>query len=170
MTIEQVPTWVQPSHPAFIAVKTYKSGNFSKYATSATHIPAGTIIANFSTAATPAGDKAYSSLQVSETEHIELNSDLLYANHSCDPNVIFDTTSWTVTAIRDIEEGEPIAFNYLSTEWEMAQAFPCECGSPKCLGEIRGAKYVPTKVLRGYFVNRHIKKMLEQRDQDGAVN
>ncbi|KAK6359260.1 hypothetical protein TWF696_000423 [Orbilia brochopaga] len=164
MTIEQVPTWHQPSHPDYIAVKTYKSGSFSKYATASTRIPAGTTIAEFSTAATPATAKAYSSLQVSETEHIELNSDLLYSNHSCDPNVIFDTDSQTVTTIKDIEEGEPITFNYLSTEWDMAQAFKCECGSKKCLGEIQGAKHVPTKALAGYFLNSHIKRLLEKRD------
>ncbi|KAF3927320.1 hypothetical protein ABW21_db0202162 [Orbilia brochopaga] len=164
MTIEQVPTWQQPSHPDFIVVKIYKTGSFSKYATASARIPSGTTIADFSTVATPATVKAYSSLQVSETEHIELNSDLLYSNHSCDPNVIFDTDTKTVTAIRDIEEGEPISFNYLSTEWDMEQAFKCECGSKSCLGEIQGAKYVPTKALAGYFLNSHIKRLLESRD------
>ncbi|EPS44126.1 hypothetical protein H072_1840 [Dactylellina haptotyla CBS 200.50] len=163
MTIEQTPHWKQPSHPAFISVKTYKEGSFSQYATASNPIPKNTVIADFS-AATPATSKAYSSVQVSETEHIELNSDLLYSNHSCDPNVVFDTDKGEIRAVRDIKEGEPITFNYLTTEWDMAQAFRCECRTQKCLGEIQGAKYVPAKALENEFVNSHIKRLLEKRD------
>ncbi|KAK6535637.1 hypothetical protein TWF694_002092 [Orbilia ellipsospora] len=163
MTIEQVPHWKQPSHPNFITVKTYKEGGFSQYAVSSNPIPNKTVIGDFS-AATPTTEKAYSSVQVSETEHIELNSDLLYCNHSCDPNVAFDTDEGVVRAIRDIKEGEPITFNYLSTEWDMAQSFKCECGSGKCLGDIQGAKYTSSKALEGTFVNSHIRNLLARRD------
>ncbi|KAF3130274.1 hypothetical protein TWF703_008262 [Orbilia oligospora] len=124
MTVEQVPHWVQPSHPNFITIKTYKEGSFSKYASASNPVPANTVVADFS-AATPASEKAYSSVQVSETDHIELNSDLLYANHSCNPNVVFDTDK----------------------------------------GEVRtGARYVPTKVLSGQFINSHIRRLQEKRD------
>ncbi|KAK6345690.1 hypothetical protein TWF718_007599 [Orbilia javanica] len=163
MTIEQVPHWVQPSHPEFINIKTYKEGSFSKYATASNPIPSNTIIGDFS-AATPASEKAYSSVQVSETDHIELNSDLLYANHSCNPNVVFDTDKGEVRSVRNIQEGEPITFNYLSTEWDMAQAFKCECGSDNCLGEIQGARYVPTKALASQFINSHIRRLQDKRD------
>ncbi|KAK6528528.1 hypothetical protein TWF281_009769 [Arthrobotrys megalospora] len=163
MTIEQVPHWSQPSHPAFITIKTYKEGSFSKYATASNPIPANTVIGDFS-AATPATEKAYSSVQVSETDHIELNSDLLYANHSCNPNVAFDTDKGEVRSVRDIKEGEPITFNYLTTEWDMAQAFICECGSERCLGEIQGARFIPAKALEGQHVNSHIRRLLEKRD------
>lgn len=163
MTIEQVPTWHQPSHPNSIAVRTYKSGSFSKYATAANPIPQGTIIGDFS-AATPATEKAYSSVQTSETTHIELNSDLLYANHSCHPNVHFNTDDGVVVALRNIAAGEAITFNYLTTEWEMAQAFDCECGTERCLGQIRGARFVPTNVMETYEVNSHIKRLLAKRD------
>lgn len=66
--------------------------------------------------------------------------------------------------MRDIQEGEPITFNYLSTEWDMAQAFKCECGSENCLGEIQGARYVPTKVLADQFINDHIRRLQEKRE------
>lgn len=43
--------------------------------------------------------------------HIELNTDLLYVNHSCDPNVGFEvprggSDGWKVRALKDIAEGE----------------------------------------------------------------
>lgn len=39
---------------------------------------------------------------------MELNSDLLYVNHSCDPNVAFDVPNggpWKVRALSDLPAG-----------------------------------------------------------------
>jgi hypothetical protein len=56
------------------------------------------------------GPKQYSTVQVSPAEHIELQSDLLYCNHSCDPNVAFvvdgPQEDWHVEAVRDLEVGD----------------------------------------------------------------
>ena len=46
-----------------------------------------------------------------EEAHIEVNTDLLYVNHSCDPNVAFEvppggTDGWEVRALKDLAEGE----------------------------------------------------------------
>ncbi|GAA5933432.1 uncharacterized protein JCM15063_001312 [Sporobolomyces koalae] len=150
---------------------------------------------------TLSGEKAYSSVQVlpdpplptsftpatslpptyhsqnpPPRRHIELNSDLLYVNHSCDPNVVFDVNGreaekgerdesgqwqgrWRVRAIKDIAEGEILTFAYFSTEWDMDQPFSCLCNTSKCLGTIRGAKDIPAETLEGYFINDHIKAM-----------
>ncbi|GAA5906245.1 hypothetical protein JCM6882_006085 [Rhodosporidiobolus microsporus] len=106
--------------------------------------------------------------------HIELNSDLLYVNHSCDPNVVFDVNGreaeveeqdetgkwegrWRVRAEKDIKQGEILTFAYFSTEWHMDQPFSCLCGTARCLGVIRGAEHIEKEVLDGYFVNGHIQ-------------
>ncbi|GAA5907538.1 uncharacterized protein JCM6883_001238 [Sporobolomyces salmoneus] len=155
---------------------------------------------------TLSGEKAYSSVQVlpdpalpqsfapsspslpptyysqspEPRRHIELNSDLLYVNHSCDPNVMFDVNGreaekgeddetgrwegrWRVRAIKDIAEGEILTFAYFSTEWDMDQPFACLCNTSRCLGTIRGAKDIPSETLNGYFVNDHIKAMKAQQ-------
>jgi hypothetical protein len=74
--------------------------------------------------------KRYSSVQVGCNEHVELNSDFVYLNHSCSPNVAVDTEQWCFVAYRDISAGDELTFFYPSTEWEMAQPFECWCGSP----------------------------------------
>jgi hypothetical protein len=43
-----------------------------------------------------------------QTRHIELNSDLLYVNHSCNPNVAFEVPQdgkWCVRALKDLPTG-----------------------------------------------------------------
>jgi len=114
--------------------------------------------------------KAYSSVQygAGERDHFELNSDLLFMNHSCDPTayVSLPRGSPDHFALRStpkgLREGEAVTFFYPSTEWDMAQGFKCSCGSEKCLGEIKGAKYLTIEQLeeRG-LVNEHIRELKE---------
>jgi hypothetical protein len=47
-----------------------------------------------------------------------------------------------LTAVRPINPGEEVTFNYNTTEYEMAAPFACHCGSVFCAGEIRGFKYL----------------------------
>ncbi|KPA86560.1 hypothetical protein ABB37_00696 [Leptomonas pyrrhocoris] len=72
--------------------------------------------------------------------------------HSCDPNVRVrvDATNNMLEcqALRDIAEGELIAFNYNTTEWDMNTPFHCLCKSPNCVYEIRGFKHL-TRAQRG---------------------
>lgn len=63
-----------------------------------------------------------------------------YMNHSCDPNTRIHERE--VLAVRDIAVGEAVTFHYNTTEYEMAEAFECRCGSAGCDGLIRGAKYL----------------------------
>jgi hypothetical protein len=65
-----------------------------------------------------------------------------YLNHSCEPNGYLKPADLSFRALRDIEPGEEINFNYLTTESEMALPFTCHCGSPKCFGLIRGHNFL----------------------------
>ncbi|KAG9101916.1 hypothetical protein FS749_001882 [Ceratobasidium sp. UAMH 11750] len=125
---------------------------------------------------TTRAQKSWSTVQygVEPDAHIELNSVLVYVNHSCSPNAAFDLTSpnkaeWSFRAIRDIRPGEELSFFYPSTEWDMDQAFECKCGAENCLGYISGAKDLSRAQLeeRG-FVSSYISKMLDQRDRRSA--
>jgi hypothetical protein len=99
---------------------------------------------------------SYRSLQIGKSIHIDDIGVLAYLNHSCDPNVTIDVERLTVIALRDIAAGDALTLFYPSTEWEMAQPFPCRCGSDKCLRWIRGARYVSPEVLRRYPLALHI--------------
>lgn len=61
-----------------------------------------------------------------------------YFNHSCDPNAYLDFQRVQFVARKPLAPGEEISFNYLTSEWDMAAPFTCGCGTPACVGEIRG--------------------------------
>ena len=93
----------------------------------------GEVIADFS-AGTISAEPTYLTVQVGVGKHITLQPEFLqYINHSCDPNVFFDTTSMQLVALRELDKEEEMTFFYPSTEWEMTQSFNCYCGSPVCI-------------------------------------
>ncbi|KAF2399491.1 hypothetical protein EJ06DRAFT_531031 [Trichodelitschia bisporula] len=142
---------------------------FGSRAVSLVDLPAGALFARIATA-TP-GTKAYSSVQVAESAHIELNSELLYCNHSCDPSLVFDMGAMEVRVGegRALRKGDSLTFFYPSTEWDMAQPFECSCGAEKCLGWIHGAKDIDEQVLGRYYLNEHIVRMLKSRAGEGGA-
>lgn len=104
----------------------------------------------------------YLTVQIGEGEHIMLDPEYLqYINHSCDPNVVFDTKNQVVMAIRKIERGEEFTFFYPSTEWSMDRGFNCLCESEDCLGYIQGAAHLPLNVLTKYQLSQYIRQKLE---------
>ena len=64
-----------------------------------------------------------------------------FMNHRCEPNTMI--RGQDVLAVRRILPLEEVTFNYDSTEYEMAEPFVCHCSSQRCLGLIRGFKYLP---------------------------
>jgi hypothetical protein len=68
-----------------------------------------------------------------------------FLNHACEPNAAF--RGLTLVATRAIRQGEEITFHYATTEYDMAEPFRCRCGSPLCLGEIRGFRHLPPAAL-----------------------
>ncbi|WVQ73055.1 hypothetical protein IAR50_002618 [Cryptococcus sp. DSM 104548] len=118
-----------------------------------------------------APEKAYSSVQFGPgpRDHLELNSDLLFMNHSCSPtaevHLPADQSQWAVHASSNgdgIKKGDALTFFYPSTEWDMAQGFECACGSDNCLGQINGAKHVSLEELKKRsFINEHILDLKE---------
>jgi SET domain-containing protein len=123
----------------------------------------GDVITNFSAGET-LHEPTYLTVQVDIDKHIMLQPEhLQYINHSCDPNVFFDTYAMQVIALRPIEEGDEMTFFYPSTEWDMAQPFSCYCGSHNCLGEIRGAAHIGVELLGKYKLTRFIQQQLHDR-------
>ena len=66
-------------------------------------------------------------------------------NHSCDPNGFINFDDLTFRASCQIKKGEELAFNYLTSEWDLANKFTCHCGSQNCYGQIKGFKYLGLK-------------------------
>ncbi|PSK55868.1 hypothetical protein C1H76_1223 [Elsinoe australis] len=144
------------AHPAGLSIRSLVS------------LPAGSVFAKITTS-TPTNTKRWSTVQTSRDTHIELNSALLYMNHSCNPSLEIDVKSMEVKVARggDVSKGDELSFFYPSTEWEFDNPFKCLCGSKGCLGEVKGAKYIKEEELGRWFVNEHILELKrEQAEQN----
>lgn len=124
---------------------------------------AGDIIADF-WPGTISSEPTYLTVQTGVRRHITLQPEFLqYINHSCEPNVFFDTTSMKLVALKDLAAQAEMTFFYPSTEWKMTQTFECYCGSPNCLGEIRGAAFLSKEEQDRYRLTDFIQQQLAKR-------
>lgn len=112
----------------------------------------------------------YLTVQTGVDTHITLRPEFLqYINHSCNPNVFFDTASMELVCLRPIEAGEEFTFFYPSTEWEMIQPFLCQCNSANCLQLIQGASYLSAETLQQYRLTDFIQQQLYRKAQPASV-
>lgn len=151
-----------PTHPDRLQV-IRSSKAFASGAMSLVDLPAGAVFAKITTA-TP-GPKAWTSVQTGRDSHIELNSDLVFCNHSCAPSLNFDMHKMEVRVVdhRPLKKGDALTFFYPSTEWDMDQPFGCTCGAGECNGSISGAKNMSKESLGRYWLNAHVEELLRGR-------
>ncbi|CBQ69673.1 conserved hypothetical protein [Sporisorium reilianum SRZ2] len=167
----------KPTHPSLVQV-VFNNGSYNSHLISLQDLSKGELLSAFAPHADFAATKSYSTVQTGPSTHIELNSDLLYCNHSCDPNVAFvigdarDKSSWKARAEKNIKKGDILTFFYPSTEWHMSQPFECACGSSThCLGRIDGAHSIPVETLVKYTINQHIRELKRQQvDADAELS
>lgn len=162
MAVEEIPSWKQPSHPDTILVEK-GAGSFSQHAESLRSLPAGAVITSLA-AAKPAKRKTYATVQVAEDAEIDLNSDVLYFNHSCKPSAVLDTAKMEVRVAdeRPLAQGDELTLFYPSFEWKMEQPFDCYCGHPECVGRVAGAANLDRSTLARYWLNDHIQQLLKK--------
>lgn len=112
----------------------------------------------------------YLTVQTRPDAHILLAPEhLQYINHSCDPNVFFDTARMEIRALRAIAPGDEITFFYPSTEWAMDRSFACGCGSRDCLGQVTGANELDAWSLARHRFSAHILDALAERTETIAA-
>ncbi len=102
----------------------------------------------------------YMSVQIGRRSHAHDAEFLDLLNHSCEPNLKIDISRKAFVAVRDISPGEILTYFYPSTEWDMARPFRCRCGSPGCIGIMRGARHLSRAALAGHPLSRHIRELL----------
>jgi hypothetical protein len=124
----------------------------------------GEIICSFSHRAILA-TPTYLTIQLNDDVHILLSPiELENINHSCNPNVFFNTDTMQLIAIRPICDGDELCFFYPSTEWKMDQPFVCKCGSSACLLTIQGAYYLTANERKRYQFTKFIQQKLTALD------
>lgn len=83
-----VPHWKQPSHPEIQEV-IINEAEFTSKSISRVTLPPFALYAKLDfPPCTPADEPTYATVQMGRNEHLNLNSDLLYINHSCEPSVV----------------------------------------------------------------------------------
>ena len=87
-----------------------------------------------------------------------------FLEHSCDPNAAFRGRQ--LIATRRIEAYEAVTFDYLTQEYDMASPFGCACGSPVCVGEVRGFRHL-APVHRDRLLPKLAPHILELARRDG---
>jgi hypothetical protein len=75
-----------------------------------------------------------------------------------------------LVAIRDIDVGEPICFDYAMTESEPDYEFTCLCGTDRCRGRLTGNDWQLSELRERY--GSHFSPYLLRRSQqlDAAEN
>jgi len=94
-----------------------------------------------------------------------------YVNHSCNPNCGFLDSSVILVAMRDIEPGEELTFDYAMTGTisGMGDEFDCTCGATSCRGKFTGNDWRDPQLharYGGYFasyVRRRIAALCVQQ-------
>ena len=117
-------------------------------------------------------ERSWRSVQTDVDTHIRIDLPFEFVNHSCDPNCGVQPNEhqgYNLVAMRDIEAGEELTFDYCMTEWTIVGFEDCHCGSDRCRKRVRGAKFLPLAKLREYkgFVAPYLEPLL--RDFDGAA-
>lgn len=90
------------------------------------------------------------------------NEEGYFINHSCDPNM-WMTNAYTLTAKRDINEGEELTTDYAI--WEARENYiskwDCKCGSHICRGRVTGKDWQDYKLQECY--KNHFSPLLNKR-------
>jgi SET domain-containing protein len=93
-------------------------------------------------------------------------------NHSCNPNAGL-SGQIALVAMRDIEPGEEICFDYAMTDGSDYDEFECACGQPNCRGRVTGSDWRRPELwerYRGYFapyLQRRIDRLREEMSDAG---
>lgn len=107
-------------------------------------------------------------LQIAKEAYIYPVSPGYYVNHSCDPNAGI-AGSDRLIAIRAIEEGEEIRFDYSTTMDEDLWTMDCRCGAARCRSLITDFKLLPERVQREYLRSGIVSDFIKECYSEGVL-
>ena len=125
----------------------------------------GDLVINFGSS-TMLDTPNYLTVQIGINQHILMSPEYLqFTNHSCNPNLLYNTATMELECLRDISIGDEFAFFYPATEWKMSQKFECHCGEVNCIGLVQGAADTPIEILNQYKLTNFIHTMLKEKNK-----
>jgi hypothetical protein len=125
----------------------------------------GDLVINFGSS-TMLDTPNYLTVQIGINQHILMSPEYLqFTNHSCNPNLLYNTATMELECLRDISIGDELTFFYPATEWKMSQKFECQCGEIDCIGLVKGAADIAIEILNKYKLTNFIKSMLKDKNE-----
>ena len=120
----------------------------------------------------PPGIRRFS-LQVEEDHFLVSLSDCEppdYVNHSCGPNAGL-SGQITLVALRDIEAGEEITYDYAMSDGSAYDEFPCNCGADGCRGRVTGHDWQRPELWKRYegYFSPYLQRMIEGAKKEAHV-
>lgn len=110
----------KPTHPGLVIVK-FEEGSYNSSLLAEKEFKQGSRIVTFEDVEFDT-KKKYSSVQCGEDRHFEFHSDLVYANHSCEPScelIVDDTDDMYFRAKMDLKKVDALSFFYPANEVNM---------------------------------------------------
>ncbi len=98
-------------------------------------------------------ERTWLSVQWDADTHLRMDEPFEVVNHSCDPNCgikVNQFEGYNLVAMRDIEAGEEITFDYCMTEWVIGAFTACHCQSEHCREMIYGGSRLSAEVMKKY--------------------
>lgn len=85
-----------------------------------------------------------------------------FINHSCEPNCGLLEAD-TLVAMRPIEAGEVLSFDYATSDTTSFIAFDCLCGASSCRGRLTGNDWRLPEVQRKYagWFAPHVQRLID---------
>lgn len=84
-----------------------------------------------------------------------------YINHSCDPNLRYDTSD-NVVAARDIAKGEEVFIDYGCFIVNFDEPYACACGAAQCRGRIQREDWKKLAETNGMNMPRFLHGRIER--------
>lgn len=115
--------------------------NYGQGVICAEPIPGGTKV--FDLEGTELQAPTMHSIQIAPDLHLDPHDAIWrFVNHHCAPNLRVALRDRAMIALCNINVGEELFFNYLSTEWDMHAPFACSCGAAHCPGMVAGLRHL----------------------------
>lgn len=101
-------------------------------------------------------------LQFGPNQYFDTQPPGIFVNHSCQPNAGIRNDA-DLVALRDIQPGEEIRFDYSTTMEEHSFTMNCLCGEPNCRKVIADFSALPPAVQEDYIARRIVMSFIVQK-------
>jgi SET domain-containing protein len=120
------------------------------------------------------GDKQCNPLQIDDEVYVDLEEPGLLINHHCNPNCGIRNDVYIV-AIRDIEKGEEIFYDYSTTISEDFEEdgtefiMLCDCEDETCRKKIGDFKHLPKSTQKDYLTKNIVMSFIVKKIWENKI-